>query len=126
VSPHDGDTGDRLDRMIVEEQLDWAVGRISELESGIALLGCATLTAQVPIIDPVALADAVATRVAELLRQEQQLAPLLVDVAGAARLLGISEDAFRSRIQRGQIPRAAIVHTGTRLQFRPERLVRDR
>jgi hypothetical protein len=76
--------------------------------------------------DPRALADAVAKRVAELLGREQQLTPVLVDVARAARLLGISVDAFRSRLQRGQIPRAAIVRTGTRLQFLPDKLVRKR
>jgi len=63
-----------------------------------------SLTAPVGVVDPVAVADAVADRVAGLLRQEQQLAPLLVDVAGAARLLSMSVNAFRSRLQRGQIP----------------------
>jgi DNA-directed RNA polymerase specialized sigma24 family protein len=77
-------------------------------------------------VDAVALADAVADRVLERLAPEQRVEPILVDVARAARLLGISVDAFRSRLQRGQIPRAAIVRTGMRLQFRPERLVRDR
>jgi hypothetical protein len=76
--------------------------------------------------DPRALADAVAERVAEFLGREQQLAPILVDVAGAARLLGITGHAFRSRLQRGQIPRAAVVRTGRRLQFRPDKLVRER
>jgi hypothetical protein len=60
------------------------------------------------------------------LGREQQFAPILVDVAGAARLLGITEHAFRSRLQRGQIPRSAVIRTGRRLQFRPDKLVRDR
>src|ERR1700733_13896326 len=42
---------------------------------------------QRPAVDAATYADAVAERVAELLAREQQLTPVLVDVAGAARLL---------------------------------------
>ncbi|HXX65852.1 MAG TPA: hypothetical protein VEK07_01640 [Polyangiaceae bacterium] len=43
--------------------------------------------------------------------------PVLIDAPAAARLLGITPLAFRQRVQRGQIPRAAIVRTGRRQQF---------
>jgi hypothetical protein len=42
---------------------------------------------------------------------------VLVDAAEAARLIGIKTPAFRQRVQRGQIPRSAIVLTGRRVQF---------
>lgn len=47
---------------------------------------------------------------------------LLVDAPRAARIMGISIQAFRQRVQRGQIPRRAIVRTGRRTQFIRARL----
>lgn len=43
--------------------------------------------------------------------------PALIDAPEAARVLGITPLAFRQRVQRGQIPRAAIHRTGRRVQF---------
>jgi hypothetical protein len=50
-------------------------------------LSIAAAHARAPEHDAATYADAVAERVAELLGREQQLTPVLVDVAGAARLL---------------------------------------
>lgn len=46
-----------------------------------------------------------------------ELEAALIDAKEAAALMGINEAAFRQRVQRGQIPRAAIVRTGKRQQF---------
>jgi len=81
-----------------------------------------------PSADLDSLADAIAERVITRLGvgpdRDSEPAATLIDAPAAARVLGITEDAFRSRLQRGQIPRAAIVRTGRRVQFRPRQLVR--
>jgi hypothetical protein len=73
-----------------------------------------------------ALAEMVADRVMQRLAPPSVQAPMVVDAAEAARLLGINEKALRTRVQRGQLPRAAVVHVGRRLQFRPDKLLRER
>ena len=78
------------------------------------------------LVEVAELAEQLAEHLLPRLVREQPAPPRLVDAPGAADILGITEDAFRSRLQRGQIPRAAVVRTGRRLQFRPDRLVRER
>jgi predicted DNA-binding transcriptional regulator AlpA len=53
--------------------------------------------------------------------QSMQTAPVLLDVPEAAALLGLSEAALRTRINRCQVP--GIVRTGRRIQFHRERLL---
>jgi excisionase family DNA binding protein len=47
----------------------------------------------------------------------------LLDVAGAAKLLGMTEGAVRSAAYRGSLP---VVRVGSRLRFRPSDLVHCR
>lgn len=47
----------------------------------------------------------------------------LLSAPGAAALMGISVDALRKRVQRGDLPRGAVVYTGRRYQFRRDRLI---
>lgn len=49
-------------------------------------------------------------------------APVLVDAAEAARILGITVNALRLRTQRGQMPAGSVVRTGRRVQFKTEAL----
>jgi electron transfer flavoprotein alpha subunit len=46
----------------------------------------------------------------------------LIDIREAARTLGVSVGALRKRVQRGHLPRGAVVYEGRRYYFRPERL----
>lgn len=43
--------------------------------------------------------------------------PFVIDAEEAARLMHITLPAFKQRVARGQIPRAAIYRTGRRVQF---------
>jgi hypothetical protein len=47
----------------------------------------------------------------------------LIGARDAARILGISVPALRKRVQRGDLPRGAVVYTGRRYQFRRDRLI---
>lgn len=51
-----------------------------------------------------------------------QITPHLVDAPAAAEIMSIKLQAFQQRVQRGQIPRNAIVRTGRRVQFIPSKL----
>jgi len=117
---------DEFDSVALVEELTWRLARLTDLETCIAMMTLATQVVPPTPADVREIAEPIAQRVVELLNEEALVAPLLVDAAHAARLLGITEDAFRTRLQRGQVPRGAIVRTGGRVQFRPERLVRDR
>ena len=48
--------------------------------------------------------------------------PELIDAPEAAQIMGITLQAFQQRVQRGKIPRNAIVRTGRRVQFVRSRL----
>ncbi len=84
------------------------------VDEGLALLGSA----------PGSLTQVVTTRVMDRMPgagNEVAGAPLLLDVPEAARLMGISEVAFRSRLNRGQV--SGVVRTGKRIQVHRERLL---
>jgi hypothetical protein len=120
---------DDFDSLVVIDELAWRLARVAELDAGMRI---AVMQLTAPVVaapralEVQQLVDPIARRVVELLGEEPPIAPKLVDAVRAARLLGITEHAFRTRLQRGQIPRGAVVRTGGRLQFRPDRLVRDR
>lgn len=50
------------------------------------------------------------------------LDPVVVDAPEAARLLGTTVDAVRTRTQRGQMPAGSVVRTGRRVQYKLEAL----
>lgn len=66
--------------------------------------------------------DAVARLVGAADGTKGVTAPVLVDAAAAARILGITVNALRLRTQRGQMPAGSIVRTGRRVQFKTEAL----
>lgn len=68
------------------------------------------------------IADAVAKLMRAADGTEGVTAPVLVDAAAAARILGVTVNALRLRTQRGQMPAGSIVRTGRRVQFKTEAL----
>lgn len=54
--------------------------------------------------------------------ESAKLPSVLIDAPEAARLMGITLMAFQQRVQRGKIPRSAIIRSGRRVQFVRARL----